>query len=67
MAGDKIKLLIVGTEQVKRSRVKSTVLIFVDEDIIDETKSEKLLGFDMKDKLTWKEHLHGYNENEMMV
>ena len=40
VAGDKSKLFIVGTEQVKRSRVKNKLAIVVYEDFIDETKSE---------------------------
>ena len=43
-AGDNSKLFIVGTEQVKRTRLKNKLAIMVDEDIIEETKSEKLLG-----------------------
>ena len=39
----------------------------VDEDIIEETKSEKLLGVFVNNKLTWKEHLHGDNKNEGLI
>ena len=67
VAGDKSKLLIVGTEQLKRTRLNSKLAIVVDQDIIEETKSEKLLGVVVNNKLTWKEHLHGDNENERLL
>ena len=31
------------------------------------TKSEKLLGVILNDKLTWKEHLHCDNENDGLI
>ena len=42
-AGEKSKLIIVGTEQLKRTRMKNKQAIVVDQDIIEETTSEKLL------------------------
>ena len=63
VAGDKSKLLIVGTEQLKRTRLKNKLAIMFDQGIIEETTSEKLLGVVVNNKLTWKEHLHGDNEN----
>ena len=41
VAGDKSKLLIVGTEQLKRTRLNSKLAIVADQDIIEETKNEK--------------------------
>ena len=38
-----------------------------DQDIIKYTTSEKLLGVVVNNKLTWKEHLHGDNENEGLI
>ena len=35
--------------------------------IIEETKSEKLLGVVVNSKLTWKEHLHEDNKNEGLI
>ena len=54
----------MGTEKVKRTRLKNKIAIVVDEDIIEELKSHKLLGVIVNNKLTWKEHLHVDNENE---
>ena len=42
--------------------MKKKLAIFVDEDIIEGTKSEKLLGVIINDKLTRIEHLHCDNE-----
>ena len=41
--------------------MKNKLAIVVDEDIIEETKSKTL--FVLNNKLTWKELLHGDNEN----
>ena len=61
VAGDKSKILIVGTEQLKRKRLKNELGIVVNQDIIEETTSEKFLGVVVNNKLTWKEHLYGDN------
>ena len=39
----------------------------VDQDIIEETTSEKLLGVMLNNKLTWKEYLHGDNKYEGLI
>ena len=49
---------------MKRTRLKKKLAIVVDQNIIEETTSEKLLGLVVNNKLTWKEHLHGYNEKK---
>ena len=63
VAGDKSKLLIVVTKKFKKTSTKNKLAIFVDEDIIEGTKSEKLLGVIINDKLTWTKHLHCDNQN----
>ena len=67
VAGDKSKILIVGTEGVKRKRLKNKLAIVVDQDIIEETTSEKLIGVVVNNNLTWKEYLYGDNENEGLI
>ena len=64
VAIDKSKLLILGTEQLKKARLKSKLAIVVDQDIIEETQSEKIVGVIVNNKLNWKENFHGDNENE---
>ena len=52
---------------MKRKRLTNKLAIVVDQDIIEETTSEKLLGVVVNNKLTWKEHLYGDNENEGLI
>ena len=47
--------------------MKNILEIVVDEEIIEETKSKKVLGVFVNNKLTWKEHLHGENVNEGLI
>ena len=54
-AGDKSKLLIVGTEQLKRTRLNSKLAIVVDTGVI------------VNNTLTWKEHVHGDKEHEGLI
>ena len=67
VAGDKSKILIVSTKQLRRARLRNKLAIVVDQDIIEETTSEKLLGVVVNNTLTWKEHLYGDNENEGLI
>ena len=67
VAGDKSKILIVSTKQLRRTRLRNKLAIVVDQDIIEETNSEKLLGVVVNNNLTWKEHLYGDNENEGLI
>ena len=67
VAGDKSKLLVVGTRQLRASRVTHDMQIVVDNKEILESKSEKLLGILMNNQLTWKNHLHGDDKIEGMV
>ena len=59
MAGEKSKLLVICTKELRRSRVKDNMEILVDEKTVVETPSEKLLGLIISSDLTWKEHLYG--------
>ena len=44
MAGNKSKLLVIGTNQMRRSKLSEELKIVVDGQEIVETSSEKLLG-----------------------
>ena len=60
VAGDKSKLLIIGTKELRRSRLgDQPYSILVDGQVVTESKSEKLLGVVMNNTMTWHEHLHG--------
>ena len=59
-AGDKTKLLIIGTTQLKNSRFKNkNMKINVCGSDIEDSKSEKLLGLVIDNNLSWKETLYG--------
>ena len=59
VAGEKSKLLLIGTKELKRNRVTDTMEILVDNKTVTETPSEKLLGLIINSNMTWKDHLHG--------
>ena len=59
-AGNKTKLIVIATDQMRRSRFKNQKMkITVCDATIEDTKSEKLLGLTINNKLTWKEYLYG--------
>lgn len=60
IAGQKSKLLIVGTKELKKKKCDNRELsIYVDGKLVNETESEKLLGIIVNNKITWKEHFYG--------
>ena len=59
VAGDKSKLLVMGTRQLRSMKLTQDMAIQVDGKVVHETRSEKLLGVIINNELTWKEHLHG--------
>ena len=67
VAGNKSKLLVIGTNQMRRSKLSEELKIVVDGQEIVETSSEKLLGIVVNNSLSWKNHLYGDNENEGLI
>ena len=67
VAGDKSKLLIVGTRELRASRLHNEISITVDGNEITESTSEKLLGVTVNNMMTWKEHLYGDAENMGLI
>ena len=59
VAGEKSKLLIIGTKSLRASKVDTVAKIVVDTKEITETASEKLLRLVINNELTWKNHLYG--------
>ena len=51
-----------GVYIVKRTRLKNKLAIVVDENIIEEIKSDKLLGVVVNRKLTGNDHFLGDNK-----
>ena len=59
-AGDKTKLLVVGTKKLRQSKLSNKLVsVNVYDNNIDSSHSEKLLGLIVNEELTWKEHLYG--------
>ena len=54
-AGDKTKLLVIGTAQLKRSKLEGLPKLQIDVcgNVVVETESEKLLGLVVNNSLTW--------------
>ena len=68
-AGNKTKLLIIGTSQRRRSKLEAqgkVLRVNVAGATIEETKSEKLLGIIVNNEMTFREHLYGeqWRENK---
>ena len=59
VAGKKSKLLIIGTRQLRASKLTQKMSVNVEAMEVEETKSEKLLGLVINNELTWHEHLYG--------
>ena len=69
-SGDKTKLLVIGTSELKQSRITKNNISFnitVDGHDVSESSSEKLLGMIINDKLTWSNHLYGNEQHEGLV
>ena len=63
-SGEKTKLLVVCTKEMRDSRLKDRKLqVKVCNKTIKETTDEKLLGITMSNDMTWKTFLHGNKES----
>ena len=61
-AGDKTKLMVVGTKQMRDSKLvnnNKTLTVNVCGQQVQESSCEKLLGVYMENDLTWNVYLHG--------
>ena len=60
VAGEKSKLIIVGTQELKKRKLGEDIRsIQVDGKVVTESPSEKLLGVIVNNRMTWHEHLYG--------
>ena len=65
-SGEKTKLLIISTKELRRSKLEGKIFrIRVGNELVEETKSEKLLGINLNNDLTWSTHLYGNNRNDI--
>ena len=67
VAGDKSKLMVIGTKRLRTMKLHGEMQIEVDGKEVVETESEKLLGVVINNELTWSNHLYGDEENEGLV
>jgi hypothetical protein len=69
-SGSKTKLLIVGTKELRRSKLAnrdSTIQITVDGHPVEESESERLLGIIVNNVMTWEHHLYGNDDNKGLI
>ena len=69
-SGSKTKLLIIGTKELRRSRLtekNKVIKIQVAGHEVKESDSERLLGLIINNTLTWKDHLYGNAENKGLI
>ena len=69
-SGSKTKLLVVGTKELRKSKLTSVnkrIEIIVDGHTVTESQSERLLGLLINNTMTWKDHLYGNNENKGLI
>ena len=69
-SGKKTKLLIVGTKELRKSKLINqdiTIKINVDGHEVKESESERLLGILMNNTMTWEHHLYGNDEHRGLI
>ena len=67
-SGKKTKLLIVGTKDLRNSKLKDKVFkIKVAGHEVTESESERLLGLTVNNTMTWEHHLYGNTEHRGLV
>ena len=67
VAGEKSKLMVIGTKQLRTQKINNEMRIEVDGKEVVDSASEKLLGIVINNELTWRNHLYGDEENEGLV
>jgi hypothetical protein len=69
-SGSKTKLLIVGTKELRRSKLTNRdiqIQINVDGHLVKESESERLLGVIVNNVMTWEHHLYGNTEHKGLI
>ena len=67
VSGEKSKLMVVATNQLRRSKVPYKVSIEIDGKEVPETNSERLLGIVTSNDFSWKGHLYGDGSNKGLI
>ena len=63
-SGSKTRLLVIGTKELRRSKLNAKMGIRVAGHYVEETQSEKLLGLMINSTMTWHNHIHGNEEHK---
>ena len=67
-SGSKTKLMIVGTKELRKSKLHNIQIeIEVDGHKVIESESERLLGLIMNNTMTWHNHLYGNKNNKGLI
>jgi hypothetical protein len=68
-SGDKTKLLVISTKELRRSRLNQEpkIQITVAGHDVEETQSERLLGIVINNSMTWQNHLYGDEQNKGLI
>ena len=67
-SGEKTKLLIVSTKEQRNIKLQGrSIRINVDDNIVKESKEEKLLGITMSNTLSWNAYLYGGQQTVGLV
>ena len=69
-SGSKTKLLVVGTKELRKSKLTNqdkVIEIEVDGHKVIESQSEGLLGVIINNTMTWENHLFGNDENKGLI
>ena len=69
-SGSKTKLMVVGTKELRQSKLvknNTQLEIIVDGCIVTESESERLLGMIMNNTMTWHHHLYGNKEHSGLI
>ena len=69
-SGSKTKLLVIGTREMRQSRLLNNNLrltITVAGHQVEETESERLLGLIVNNTMTWHNHLYGNEEHAGLI
>ena len=69
-SGSKTKLLVIGTREMRQSKLVRTntkIIIDVAGHKVEESQSERLLGLIVNNTMTWHNHLHGNDEHKGLI
>ena len=60
-------MVVLGTSEIRTTILTDQLAIEVDRQQVEETARDKLLGMVINNRLSWKEPLHGDQENPGLI